>query len=308
LIPGFETEVLEEDERTMVMRHADGRVTRALKEGMVRGQRMSMDTYLRFPVESRDDFVAVKRRYNPDSPARYPAFWDDYAELLQERSYPVQVPLLTTDCQGFYSCLRNWMGTEAACTVFYDDPAWAEEMCEFIADTIIAVCRRVVESVDVDYFLWHEDYAFKTGPLLSPRIVRKFLLPQYRRVNDFMRAHGVDIIFIDTDGDPRVLIPLLLESGINGILPLECAAGQDPVALRKEYGHDLLLWGGIDKRALAQDRAAIERELLAKIPPLMADGGYIPTVDHAVPPDVPYDNFIYYMDLKLKILEGRLGG
>ncbi|NLF02630.1 MAG: hypothetical protein GX601_16815, partial [Anaerolineales bacterium] len=105
----------------------------------------------------------------------------------------------------------------------------------------------------------------------------------------------------------RVLIPMLLESGINGILPLECAAGQDPLALRQEYGHDLLLWGGIDKRALTQDRRAIEQELLAKIPPLMEDGGFIPTVDHAVPPDVSYENFVYYMELKLAILEGRYG-
>ena len=80
-------------------------VKRALKEGMVRGQRMSMDTYLRFPVETRTDFLEMKHRYNPDSPARYPAFWDDYAKLLQERSYPVQLPLLSTDCQGFYSGL-----------------------------------------------------------------------------------------------------------------------------------------------------------------------------------------------------------
>ncbi|NLF02886.1 MAG: hypothetical protein GX601_18135, partial [Anaerolineales bacterium] len=241
MVPAFDPEVLEEDERTITMRNPDGRVTRALKEGTVRGQRMSMDTYLRFPVESREDFEAIKQRYNPDSPVRYPSFWDDYAHMLQGRTFPVQLPMLTTDCQGFYSCLRGWMGTERACTIFYDDAAWAEEMVEFIADTIIGVCRRALETVEVDYFLWHEDYAFKTGPLVSPRIVRKFLLPQYRRVNDFVRAHGVDIIFLDSDGDPRVLIPMLLESGINGILPLECAAGQDPLALRQEYGHDLLL-------------------------------------------------------------------
>jgi uroporphyrinogen decarboxylase len=197
------------------------------------------------------------------------------------------------------------MGTEAACTLFHDEPAWAAEMVEFIADTMIAVCCRALETVQVDYFLWHEDYAFKTGPLLSPRIVKKFLAPHYRRVNDFVRSHGVDIIFLDSDGDPRLLIPLLLESGINGLLPLEAAASQDPVALRKEYGHDLLLWGGIDKRELTGDRKAIDAELLRKVEPFLQDGGYIPTIDHSVPPDISYDNFLYYMDRKLALLEGR---
>jgi hypothetical protein len=305
MIPGFDPEILSEDERTITIRQADGRVTRALKEGSVRGMRMSMDTYLDFPVKTRADFLALKWRYDPASPRRYPPFWDDYACLLEHRTYPVQLPLLSTDCMGFYSCLRNWMGTEAACTVFHDDPAWAAEMMEFIADTMIAVCRRALETVQVDYFLWHEDYAFKTGPLLSPRIVRQFLAPHYRRVNDFIRSHGVDIIFLDSDGDPRLLIPLLLESGINGLLPLEAAAGQDPVALRKEYGHDLLLWGGIDKRELTRDRTAIDAELLRKVAPLLQDGGYIPTIDHSVPPDISYDNFMYYMERKRALLEGR---
>ena len=305
MFPGFDVETLGEDERTVTMRHANGRVTTALKEGTLRGQRMSMDTYLSFPVQDRADWEAIKARYDPASPARYPPFWEDYVRSMAGREFPVQLPVLSGDCQGFYSCLRNWMGTERACTIFYDDPAWAEEMVEFIADTIMAICRRALEDMDIDYFLWHEDYAYKAGPLVSPKILRKFLLPQYLRVNDFVRDHGVDIIFLDTDGDPRPLIPLLLQAGFNGLLPCECAAGQDPVALRQEYGHDLLLWGGIDKRALAEGRQAIRRELLAKLPPLVEDGGFIPTVDHSVPPDVSYESFLYYMDLKLSILEGR---
>jgi uroporphyrinogen decarboxylase len=81
----------------------------------------------------------------------------------------------------------------------------------------------------------------------------------------------------------------------------------DPLAVRKQYGHDLLLIGGIDKRVLAQDKRAIEAELYAKLPPLLEDGGYIPTVDHTVPPDVSYENFCYYMELKQKLLAGRYG-
>jgi len=76
----------------------------------------------------------------------------------------------------------------------------------------------------------------------------------------------------------------------------------DPLAVRAEYGHDLALIGGIDKRALARGRKAITAELYRIIPPLIEDGGYIPTLDHAVPPDVSYDNWMYYMELKLRLL------
>ena len=104
-----------------------------------------------------------------------------------------------------------------------------------------------------------------------------------------------------------MLIPLLLEVGVTGIWPLEVAAGVDPVSLRKKYGKNLALSGGIDKRALTRDKKAIEKELMSKIPYLIEQGGYIPTIEHAVPPDVSLNNFMYYLNLKKKIVEGKLG-
>ncbi|HON01116.1 MAG TPA: hypothetical protein PLM33_12780, partial [Acidobacteriota bacterium] len=59
---------------------------------------------------------------------------------------------------------------------------------------------------------------------------------------------------------------------------------------------------GIDKRELARDHHAIQVELEAKIPPMLDQGGYIPTLDHTVPPDVPYDNFLYYLELKKQMI------
>jgi uroporphyrinogen decarboxylase len=79
----------------------------------------------------------------------------------------------------------------------------------------------------------------------------------------------------------------------------------DPVRLRNQYGKDLALCGGIDKRELTKDRDAIRQELLKKLPPLLDSGGYIPTVDHTVPHDVPYENFLFYLEMKREIAEGR---
>jgi hypothetical protein len=98
------------------------------------------------------------------------------------------------------------------------------------------------------------------------------------------------------------LIPLMLEAGITCLWPLEIASDIDPVALRRQYGRNLALAGGIDKRELAKSRREIEQELLRRIPPLLDRGGYVPHVDHTVPPDVSYDNFRYYLDMKMKLL------
>ena len=160
------------------------------------------------------------------------------------------------------------------------------------------------EQVEFDFFNYFEDMAYNAGPLVGPNIFRKFLMPRYRRINDHLRAHGVKHIWLDSDGNTEVLIPLMIETGITCHWPLERVAGMDPLKIREEYGHDLALGGGIDKRPLAQGREAIERELYHHVPQLIEDGGYIPMIDHTVPPETSYDDFMYYMDLKRKLIRG----
>ena len=110
-------------------------------------------------------------------------------------------------------------------------------------------------------------------------------------------ADTYDLVFVDCDGNLDLLVPIWLEAGINGVWPIEVAAGMSPVALRQEYGRDLLLVGGIDKRELSKGREQVYAEVMAKVPYLNESGGYIPTVDHSVPPDVPLDNYLYFRQL-----------
>lgn len=127
------------------------------------------------------------------------------------------------------------------------------------------------------------------------------MLERYKRITRVIREAGVDIIFLDSDGNIEELLPLWIEAGINGLFPMEQAAGNDILEYRKKYGKNLLMSGGIDKKALVRGRTAIDEELEAKIP-LALEGGYIPTVDHGIPPDVPYENFLYYWNRKKEML------
>ena len=121
-------------------------------------------------------------------------------------------------------------------------------------------------------------------------------MPHYKKVTGLLRSKGVDIIFVDSDGNISQLIPLWIESGVNGMYPLEVAAGMDAVELRQRYGNECLLWGNIDKRALAKSKEALKEELDRKIPFLLSQGGYFPGIDHFIPEDVPLENFQFYLD------------
>ena len=96
-------------------------------------------------------------------------------------------------------------------------------------------------------------------------------------------------------------LPVILHSDGN----IEVTAGMDIVKIHKEYRKDLAFMGGIDKRELAKDKTAIEEELRRKVIPIFKKGGYIPALDHTVPPNIPLENFLYYLELKRKIAEGE---
>ena len=300
MFPPFEYEVLEETPEYEIARHVNGIVTKALKAGTVRGTRLCMDQYLSHPVTDRASFAEIKKRYHPSSPVRYPLWWDEMVRGWQTRDYPLG--LLLNGTFGLYSQLRSWVGTEEISYLFYDDPALVEEMIEFNTEFFLAVVERALGEVQFDFFNFFEDFAGKGGPLISPSIFRKFFLPHYQKITQRLRRAGIEHLLLDSDGDVEVLIPLMLEAGVTCLWPLEQASGLDPVRLRKAFGKDLALAGGIDKRELAKDRKAIDAELHAKIPPLMESGGYVPFLDHCFPQDISYDNFLYYLELKARLI------
>jgi hypothetical protein len=296
MLPGFDYEVLEETPDYITARHGNGVVTKALKAGTVRGTRLTMDQYLSFPVTDRASFRAITRRYDPAAPVRYPLWWDEQVRTWATRDYPLG--LLHNGTFGLYSQLRSWVGTEEISYLFYDDPALVEEMIAFNTDFFLALIEPALGQVTCDFFNFFEDFAGKGGPLISPDIFRRFFLPSYIRIIDRLKRAGITHIWLDSDGDPEALIPLMLEAGVTCLWPLEQASGMDPVRLRKKFGTDLALAGGIDKREIARDRAAIDAELERVILPLQESGGYLPFLDHTFPPDISYDNYLYYLEKK----------
>ena len=158
---------------------------------------------------------------------------------------------------------RTFMGTAQFLSAFYKNPELLKSMADFHVWFTIECIRNTVEELksSIDVVTIGEDYAYKAGPHISPNLFRKFILPGYKKITSFLRQNEIENIFVDTDGDIRILLPLLLEGGVDGILPCEAAAGVNAVELRKQYGESLKMIGNIDKRVLFSGREAIEKEV-----------------------------------------------
>jgi uroporphyrinogen decarboxylase len=235
-----------------------------------------------------------KPRLDPDNPARYPADWDERVKVWKDPNRPY---LAALSGGSLYGWLRNWMGMENVSYLVYDDPKLFEEMVTTIADCVIGTLTRVLKTGgQFDGCSMWEDMAYNAGPLLSPAHFKRYLVPQYRRITDLLRSYGVDVIWLDCDGNIEKLIPLWLDAGVNCMFPLEIGTwGADPVRYRREYGKDLLLMGGFDKHILAQGKEAIAAEV-DRLAPLVDEGGYISFCDHRVPPDVTLENYVFFLE------------
>lgn len=296
--PPFQEEVIEEREHSRVVRNHEG-ILMEIPSGY---RDSSMPHFLRFPVETIDDFRQfAAERMQPRLEERLGPNWESQCTAWRDRTQPLIV--FTDRWGGFFGPLRNLMGVENLCVAFHQDPALVEAMMDHIADFLIALMDRVLQMTSIDMFAFWEDMCYRTGPLISPVMARKYMLPRYRRVTEFLRSRGVGLIGLDSDGDVTGLLPVWLDAGINVLWPFEVQSGMDVVALRKRFGRDLRMMGGIDKRALAQDEPAI-RSAVDAVMPVVADGGYVPYLDHSCPPDIPWCNACYYTEYLGKRLNG----
>ncbi|NCO32376.1 MAG: hypothetical protein AUJ92_12020 [Armatimonadetes bacterium CG2_30_59_28] len=295
MLPRYEEQVLHEDETYVTRRIDRGIVERVLKSP----DEMSMPEHLEYPVQSRADWEALKKRFDPSTPGRFPVDWPERCQRWR-REEPVLI-YQGPRSPSLFGFVRELMGPERAMYAFHDDPLLVHDMMETSTELALALLPQVIEDAPLTSIFFWEDMCYRSGSLLSPAMFREFMSPRYKCITELARSRGIDIILVDSDGDVSELIPLWLDAGINGVYPMEVAAGMDVAKLRREYGSDLLMTGGIDKRVLARDHRAIDEELDAKIP-LVEQGGYIPHLDHAIPHDVPYENFVYYWKRKKRLL------
>lgn len=291
IMPVFEKKVLREDDRHRVELTHGGATVEVSKEFPWR-----MPKYLEHPVKDRATWKKYKKLLDPYTAERWPRDWYGFVDKVNGEDTPTLLML-----EGFFGILREWMGVEKLLYTFYDDPNLVEDMMDQMLFMMMGIARRVVKDMRIDCIRFWEDMAYKTGPLISPAMFRKFMIPRYRVVTDFLRSNGIDVLHVDCDGKIDELIPLWLEVGINFHWPLEVAAGMDAVALRKKYGKQLILSSNIDKRALLGGKDAIRKEVMAKVPFLLEEGGYFPGLDHGIPPDVPLENFRYFINLLREI-------
>jgi len=291
--PAFEVKVVEDRGDYEVYHDAAGRGVLVFK-----GRRHGfMPEYLHHPVKDMRSWVEnCKWRMNPTTSER----WKNFAKHMDAAKAAAGKGLMISQhVVGAYMYLRSLIGPTELLYAFYDSPELIHDCMRAWLELADAVIARHQQHVTLDEIFFGEDICYNRGPLISPEMIRRFLVPYYQQLIASAKARQMDasrhlFINIDTDGYCVPVIELYREAiGMDVMDPFEVASGCDVVEIGRRHP-ELVIFGGIDKRILARGKQAIDRHLEHVIPAMRRRGGYIPTSDHAVPVEVSLENYMHY--------------
>lgn len=285
--PLFSEEIIEENERYIIKRDFTGSTVKVFADGT-----STIPAFLESPVKNRRDWEEIKWRLDPGNPYRLEK-WEPFIDLAQQQPWPFIVY-----ATGLFGTLRQLFGFENLMYAYFEQP----ELIHDISQHWVTLWKGILESVAGKkrpdcVHLW-EDMCGRNGPLISPKMFDLFMTPYYTELIEFFREGlQIPVVSVDTDGDCTKIIPHFVQGGVNLIWPFEVRAGMDVLKVREQWPHQFAIWGGIDKTTLARGKKEIEAEVMRVVPQMLKKRGYIPALDHTVPPDVSYENWIYYRDL-----------
>jgi len=293
--------VVEETADYQVIQDGSGRVKRIFRDRPT----LAMPTYLQHAVASPADWQEnVKFRLDPATPERWTKFEANKERIIRDSAGGKPPYWLIANVLGGYMYLRNMLGPEGILLAFYDMPDLVHEIMQSWEEFMEYSLSRIQAAYSLDEIVVAEDICCKTGMLISPALFREFLLPHYQAVISRAKARNTRTLylFVDTDGNPDEAIPLYLECGLDAMGPFEVAAGQDVVAKGQQYPR-LVIHGGLDKRLITEgaELAVLDRELERILPAMRQRSGYLPTLDHGVPPDVPLRNYVHMREKMLEL-------
>jgi uroporphyrinogen decarboxylase len=252
---------------------------------------------------SRSQLADLRRRLDPSARGRLPRGWSKRIRSWQKRDHTLMLRIH----HGFFLTMGvyDWRRFYELMDLLIDDPAFVREAMAVQGEFAAELAERVLRDVEVDAALFSEPIGGNDQPLISPQMYEDLVLTSYVPIMEVLKRYGVEIIAFVTYANARILLPSILKWGFNCLWGCEVNIDEmDYRELRREFGTDLRLIGGIDLDALRQNREAIRREVEEKVPPLVAQGGYVPLADGRVRPDVPFENYVYYRRLLEQVTRG----
>jgi len=180
-----------------------------------------------------------------------------------------------------------------------------EKLCEMLDRLVemhLAGLEKKINALGdtVDVIRFGDDLGMKTGPFMDLDTFRDVFKPRYRILCDYVKKHSSMKIFLHSCGSVRQFIPDLIEVGFDILNPVQTNShGMDPEELKREFGKDIVFWGGgVDTTSVINRGTPdeIRRDVLRRCEIFSKDGGFVFAPIHNILSEVPPQNIIAAYD------------
>ena len=232
---------------------------------------------------------------NMNDPQRIAGLWE-LAERYRADGYAV---VLKDPFAGLFEMSQRIVGMESILMIMAGTREVAgalfEKLLQLNLDFWEMALPRLADVVDV--ITTADDYGTQTSQLISPRMFRQQIKPHLKVLFDRVTqlAPGAKRFF-HSCGNVRPLVPDFIEIGVDILNPVHIRAeGMDPAELKREFGKDLVFWGGgVDTQGVLPNGTPeeVKDDVRRNIEALAPGGGYVFNTVHNVQADVPPENLV----------------
>ena len=247
------------------------------------------------PREYRDAFDVSARRFPDD--------WDKTVKRLENRDHIVCI----WASRGFFQALGvgDWATLEQALIGTVREPEKVREQTRIYAEFCALMLEATMRDIEPDFIYLSEPISDSDGPLISPAMFEDFMIPVYERIAETAKKMGCQNILLSTYGNTSRLFPMLFDAGITMLWISEAAEKPelDYRNIRKEYGPDVGLIGGIPLSILRKESPEqIEKRLTEIVPPLLDSGRYVPLAGGRVREEIAWSTYCCYREILAELM------
>ncbi len=228
--------------------------------------------------------------------------WMDVSKIKAEaEAYGGEYAILGGAWAPFWHDAIDLFGMENLYLKMYSEPGLVDALLQHLVDFYAAVSEGIFDAAAqaIDIFFMGNDFGGQNGPLLSPELFERFMLPHLRRLAALGRSYNL-LVQLHCCGGFAPLIPAMIDAGIDGLHAIQPAChGMDLRTLKTEFGGKVLFNGGIDSHHVLIDGSPeIVRETTRKtLAIMMPGGGYVGGASHdTILEETPVENVVSMVD------------
>lgn len=235
------------------------------------------------PIKSKADLDAY-RAPDPNADYRLDTLREAVKRFRGEKA-------ITICCHEAFEFSHYLIGMDNLLMAYLEDPELAHRLARIVVDYKKAVMRRAV-SEGLDVVVSGDDYAYRTGPLMSPEHFREYCAPYIREMAEC--AHECGVPFVKhTDGNIWSILDDIVGAGVDAIDPIEPIAGMDIGEVKAKYGARVAVVGNVDCTEILTHGSREEvidavKETIAKA---SVGGGHIIASSNSIHPGVKPENY-----------------